>query len=184
MSRLPNEKRGSDEISASQPRRGQQQKSKGVKKDTCVSCSWHIETEEDGGSIACAAGHWLCGECSAVYADSVLASNAIPPKCCMCHGMVPPVAFEKLLGKEQMEKYLTLTAMQSLGEGEEIFSCVTCSYFEVRLDRPGFFFCRAGCAPHWYYSSYYPSYHPSYYSSCYPSYYSSYYSSYYPSYYG
>lgn len=75
-----------------------------------------------------------------------LAAQFLPSVACV--GMIPVVAFEKLLNKEQLETYLTLTAMQSLGEGEEIVSCVTCSYFEVRLDQPGIFFCQAGCAPH------------------------------------
>lgn len=124
--------------------RDQKGKQQDDNKETCCICCDTFDPNEDGGSFACVASHFYCGECSDIFVNSVLAgAGSMPPKCSLCRGEIPPLMFERLLDEEQTSTYLTYLAMQALEPNERIVSCTSCSYFEVRTDVPALFFCTA-----------------------------------------
>lgn len=98
----------------------------------------------DSCSLKCLSGHTLCGECSVSFVDSILAGgpSCVPPKCSICRGLLPLKAFERILTTAQMNLYLSYVAMSKLEKGEEVVSCVQCSYHEIRTDKPPIFYCR------------------------------------------
>ena len=71
----------------------------------CESCLCTIK-DEDVLALQCISGHVLCGECSPVYAESVLAQGmaAFPPKCSVCRAGIPLGSFERILKPEQQVK--------------------------------------------------------------------------------
>ena len=70
----------------------------------CESCLCTIK-DEDVLALQCISGHVLCGECSPVYAESVLAQGmaAFPPKCSVCRAGIPLGSFERILKPEQVK---------------------------------------------------------------------------------
>ena len=115
----------------------------------CESCMDDIR-DNDALKLTCQSGHILCGECSAVYCESIMAEGALAvlpnPKCSICRAPIPAVAFERCLKPEQYSQYLSYVAVQNLQEGESLFSCVNCQYSEIRVDSPPLFFCQhPGC---------------------------------------
>ena len=70
----------------------------------CESCLCTIK-DEDVLALQCVSGHVLCGECSPVYAESVLAQGmtAFPPKCSVCRAGIPLGSFERILKPEQVK---------------------------------------------------------------------------------
>ena len=103
--------------------------------------------ENDAGKLACQSRHMLCGECSAIFCESLLAAGSqavMPPKCSICRGPIPALSLERILTPEQLSTYLNYVAIHTMQAGERIVSCVNCSYCEVHTDEPSIFWCRNG----------------------------------------
>lgn len=121
-----------------------------VKKNTdavkCESCLDDIQ-DNDAGKLACQSRHTLCGECSAIFCESVLAAGpeaVTPAKCCTCRSPIPALSLERILTQEQLSTYLNYVAIRTIQDGESLVSCVNCSYCEVHTDEPAIFWCRNG----------------------------------------
>jgi hypothetical protein len=106
--------------------RARVEQKKTIEEKLCLSCNSAVP-RDDPAKLSCQGGHTLCGECSHVYVESIMGSGAIPPLCSICRGPIPMVQFERLLNEGQLQTCLNYVAMQSLGEGEKVVSCVSCN---------------------------------------------------------
>lgn len=111
----------------------------------CVSCL-DVIRGSDALKLTCQSSHTLCGECSAIFCQSIMAEGnaavAPNPKCTVCRAPIPALAFERTLPAGLLPSYLTYMMMQTLGEDELLLSCVSCNYSEVHVDDPPIFFCK------------------------------------------
>lgn len=122
------------------------QKKEDSARATCEACM-DIIPQNDAGKLACQSGHALCGECSSIFCESILAAGpeaVTPAKCSVCRGPIPPLSLERILTQEQLSTYLNYVAIRSIQPGERLVSCVNCSYCEIHTDDPPLFWCRNG----------------------------------------
>jgi hypothetical protein len=112
----------------------------------CVSCMDDIKAD-DALKLTCQSSHSICGECSAVFCESVMTEGyaaVVPhPKCSQCRGPIPVLQFECCLKPGQLSTYLTYVTMQTLDDDEQLLSCVNCPYSEIHTDDPPLFFCQS-----------------------------------------
>jgi hypothetical protein len=108
------------------------------------------EVDRDHGGISCAQNHHVCPSCAPSVVDVVMADplNNIPIKCMQCHIDIHAPVFERQLTPEQMDIYLSYTAMTQIDDTECVVDCPHCKYFEIwtRGSDVGmvFFRCRRG----------------------------------------
>ena len=118
------------------------------KEETCVICQCEFAVsggDEGAGSLSCPGSHYMCGECTGVFVNSVLndLETSYPPKCSMCRAEFPMEHFERQLTAKQQVDVKAHAARLTLKPGQELIKCTECDYFEISSANPVVWWCDA-----------------------------------------